>query len=155
MNDLTEEQARRLPAGPELDRICAEWMGCYLKIKSQSMERWAKENLDDPEPYRRHWYWPDGSHVAKKGRHLSEPDEIPFSSDWSFCGPLLEAIEVAMPSVSLTLDSTLRSGWICWVRVTLPPGGRQFSVAAPTPQLAIARTFATLVAQGITLDDLK
>ena len=155
MNDLTEEKARRLPAGPELDRICAEWMGCYLKIKSKSMQEWAKKNLDDPKPYSRHWYWGDGSHVAKKGRHLSEPDEIPFSSDWAFCGPLLEAIERALPSASLTRDRTLGVGWVCWLRVTLPPGGSQLYVGAPTPQLAIARACAVLVAQGITVDDLK
>ena len=147
MNDLTEEQARRLPSGPELDRICAEWMGCYLKIKSQSMQKWAKENLDDPEPYNRHWYWADGSHVAKKGRHLSEPDEIPFSSDWSFCGPLLEAM--GGPALHWHSD---RHGWHIEFGFN-PVGG--FGLHAPTPQLAIARACAVLVAQGITLDDLN
>ena len=160
MNDLTEEKARRLPAGPDLDRICAEGIGCYLEIKSKSMQKWAKENLDDPEPYSRHWYWADGSHVAKRGRHLSEPDEIPFSSDWAFCGPLLEAMKnIKADGYSFTgaaleycphvlVDRVWRVGVITY-------DGLKTLVKAPTPQLAIARACAVLVAQGITVDDVN
>ena len=134
MSKVTEEKARQMPAGTELDRICAEWMGWELLSVEGDNEIWHHRGQND---------------TRVRG------ELPPFSADWSAAGPLLEAIERALPSASLTRDSTLGVGWVCWLRVTLPPGGSQLYVGAPTPQLAIARACAVLVALGITMNDLN
>ena len=64
MTTITEEWARTAPAGPELDRVCAEWMG-------------RKPYDSDPCDggcYRDEW--------------------PPYSTDWSAAGPLLEAMRL-------------------------------------------------------------
>jgi len=97
--NVTDEWACSAPAGEELDRICAKWLGI--------------------------------------------PGE--YSTEWAAAGPLLEAMDGQ-------LEPPMRSGmdtWLCYVWHT------HHGERAPTPQLAIARVCATLVARGITKEDME
>ena len=137
MNEITEKWARRAPAGAELDRVCAEWMGTVTqyRVDGSSIKLWHRYNTEHLFGNHRR-YWP---------KH---------STGWAAAAPLLEAIKKALPAVSLTNDETVSGDeWTCWVRVSVDPG-TQFAVTAPTPQLAIARACAVLVARGITREDL-
>lgn len=65
-----------------------------------------------------------------------------FSTDWAAAGPLLEA-----------MGGTVRTGKKSRCNV-MPPGWKPITVYAPTPQLAIARACAVLVARGVERGDL-
>ena len=69
----------------------------------------------------------------------------PFSTDWSAAGPLQVAMNARV--------SPCKEGWSCTVGGLYQP--RVVYVVAPTPQLAIARACAVLVACGITQEDLE
>lgn len=62
MSKITEEWARTAPAGADLDRVCAEWMGIA--------------------PYE----------FDLCGRGCYRQEWPPYSYDWSAAGPLLEAM---------------------------------------------------------------
>ena len=67
MNNITEKWARTAPAGPELDRVCAEWMGNIFH----------SAGMLDGDDY-----------------HFIEGDIFPkYSTSWNGAGPLLEAIQ--------------------------------------------------------------
>ena len=108
MNEITEKWARHAPAGAELDRVCAEWMG------------WTLKPLADNRP-------------------------APYSTDWSAAGSLLEAM-----GVGIVLGKKSDDQW----GVSQAVGCGLLMADAPTPQLAIARACAVLVARGITCEDL-
>ena len=139
MDDLTEEQARQMDAGMDLDVICAKWMG-------------------DPK---------------------SNQGIASYSRDWSAAGPLLEAMEQILvrrsnPESGILLNGPIPGG----LHSPVPSGPDKGSspkikssdwrtflnidrddwpikVEAPTPQLAIARACAVLVARGVSRDDLE
>ena len=126
MDELTEDKARQMDAGPELNRICAEWWGAKPKYKGIE------------------GHTPDVHHY--------------FSADWSAAGPLLEAMTgVLNPLTNLDKEDKGcedRDEWECispWL------GGDIYATGAtaPTPQLAIARACAVLVARGISRDELE
>lgn len=142
--EITEEWARNAEAGPELDRVCAEWMG-YFEDDSGSL------------------ITPDGD-----GTVVGPPKS--YSKDWSAAGPLLEAMEakhggIHPPSCEIECRSYERSEWYTkeewrqrkWKCLVLIPEheDRQLFGGAPTPQLAIARACAVLVARGIKKGDLS
>jgi hypothetical protein len=115
MTDLTEEQARQMEAGEELDAICARFMG------------FTCENG--------FWVQPNGVMFA------SIPPR--FSTNWSAAGPLLEVMSADL--------NTGPDGWRC-----IAVGGERFAEASgPTPQLAIARACAVLVARGVTREEVE
>jgi hypothetical protein len=134
MTDLTEDQARSMEAGDELDRACAEWIGCELGV------------IPGGETYSSYeiWTMPDGNRVFDNAP--------PYSTDWSAAGPLLEAMQ-DMDGFDVSVESHL-DGWT--VRVT---SGLVYMMpreaTAPTPQLAIARACAVLVARGITREEVE
>ena len=146
MDDLTEEKARQMDAGSELNRICAEWMG-WSYFAGMGGHQWKLEASGSTRP------------IIHQGK-----DPPPFSTDWSAAGPLLEAMNLDMfkhPQASgIWGDGEGR--WIC--RVSFPTEERfahgeevyrYLEVSAPTPQLAIARACAVLVARGVSRDDLE
>ena len=152
MDDLTEEQARQMEAGPKLNRICAEWMG-WSYFAGMGSHQWKLEASGSTRP------------IIHQGK-----DPPPFSTDWSAAGPLLEAMEakhggVHPPSCEIECRSYKRSEWYTkeewrqqkWRCLVLIPEheDRQLFGLAPTPQLAIARACAVLVARGISRDELK
>ena len=132
MTTITEEWARNAPAGPELDRVCAEWMG------------WSGK--DDRTP--------DGStfdvYARKDGGHMTSIHPASFSSDWSAAGPLLEAMRL---DVGVFGVPEFTPKWDCG---SLGQFHQHMSgnVTAPDPCLAIARACAVLVARGISREDL-
>ena len=139
MTKLTEEQARQMPAEPELDRFCAEWMGWDLLSVEGDNEIWHHRGQNDTRV---------------------EGELPPFSSDWSAAGPLLEAMKnLQADGYSFTgaaleycphvlVDKVWRIGVITY-------DGLKTFVKAPTPQLAIARACAVLVAREISRDELE
>ena len=126
MTTISEEWARTAPAGPELDRVCAEWLG---------------------------WYWRHGAwfnDTASEARMLLSESDLPCgspSTDWTAAGPLLEAMD---PIV----DPTHGDNGICVVVPGQNGYGQRAKVYASTYTLAIARACAVLVARGISREDL-
>ena len=80
-----------------------------------------------------------------------------YSRDWSAAGPLLEAIQSVSLASPLPAAEGFHEGHDWRVTVWSDPAGgcELFHVDAPTPQLAIARACAVLVARGINRDDLE
>lgn len=120
MNNITEKWARTAPAGPELDRVCAEWMGF---------------SIGETRDWRHHV-------STKAGWKACSP-----STRWSDAGPLLEAMDSMTLSVWNDLSVIEYSAANSIIKGSL-------HISAPTPQLAIARACAVLVARRITRDDL-
>jgi hypothetical protein len=110
MTDLTEEQARQMEAGEDLDRVCAGWLGIEPDIFGACLDGFAAQMFR-------------------------------FSTDWSAAGALMEA----MGAHSIRTHF----GWECWV------DDRNNAATAPTPQLAIARACAVLVALGVTREEVE
>ena len=127
MGDLTEEQARQMEAGPELSRICAKWMG-WSYFAGMGSHQWKLEASASTRP------------IIHQGK-----DPPPFSTDWSAAGPLLEAMKGHLSY------RTIDGQWMC----ILGAKGVTVRGYGPTPQLAIARACAVLVARGISRDDLE
>jgi len=122
MTEITEKWARGAPAGAELDRVCAGFMG--LRVGGDIV-LYADE---------------------KMGR-LPE-----FSRRWSAAGPLLEAMQCC------EVSQTHIDKWRCSVEGISDKYYGKFIAEiqySPTPQLAIARACAVLVARGISRYDLK
>jgi hypothetical protein len=116
---ITEEWARNAPAGPELDRVCAEWIGLRPIKYNGGLDGW----------------W-DGEAI---GGGLPR-----YSTKWTHAGPLLEVMRG-----DLVFDANEHT-WYC----SRYHEGRDTTGHAPTPQLAIARACAVLVARGIPREDL-
>jgi hypothetical protein len=110
MDDLTEEKARQMEAGEDLDRVCAGWLGIEPDIFGACLDGFAAQMFR-------------------------------FSTDWSAAGALMEA----MGAHSIRTHF----GWECWV------DDRNNAATAPTPQLAIARACAVLVALGVTREEVE
>ena len=145
MDELTEDKARQMDAGPELNRVCAEFIG-WFEIKKLSPEV-AKYFSQSKPVYA-------ASHTS---RLRVEGDWPPYSTDWSAAGPLLEAIQSVSLASPLPAAEGFHEGHDWRVTVWSDPAGgcELFHVDAPTPQLAIARACAVLVARGINRDDLE
>ena len=134
MDDLTEEKARQMEAGPELNRVCAEWVG-WSYFAGMGSHQWKLEAPGSTRP------------IIHQGK-----DPPPFSSDWSAAGPLLEA----MNGTASTHDKNFGDiNSQCYVPVE--PEWMTLYTYAPKdrPQLAIARACAVLVARGVSRDDLE
>ena len=145
MNDLTEEKARRLPAGPELDILVAtRFLGWELKTKKCFYTDRQVEILIPPKR--------DISTFGATRYSAQPPPE--FSRDWMYAGPLLEAMNRV---AHVIVESVDYDEWIVTAQdLESGPGITwEHGAVAPTPQLAISRNCAVLVAQGITVDDLK
>ena len=67
MTTITEKWARTAPAGPELDRVCAEWMGRRVKTERPAEIEWERCQHRDK-----------------------------FSTSWKAAGPLLKAMGAAI-----------------------------------------------------------
>ena len=121
MNDLTEEQARQMEAGPELNKICSAW---YRNCAINDLT-----------------YAPADCSTA-----------------WSAAGPLLEAMKNLsvgeFEGITLNFCSGIY-GEDVWRIGVIGYGGLKDIVIALTPQLAIARACAVLVARGISRDELE
>lgn len=130
MTKITEEWARTAPAGPKLDRVCAEWMG-LLPIIMRSKDAG--------------WVVPSTEEIIALPR---------FSTDWSAAGPLLEAIS---PPWSLSPDED--GGFIMLpyrMDVLNIVGGNRYTwPRSGCPCLAIARGCAVLDARGVSREDLR
>lgn len=136
MRKITEEWALQAEAGDELDRICALWFGCIMR-EDPSYETGEL------------WTQPNGAWNVVPPR---------YSSSWSDAGPLLEAM-----GDSLSREEEKDGGsWYCVVvhdklvcGESYPQSADWRAAVADTPQLAIARACAVLVAHGITKEDMR
>ena len=136
MTDLTEEQARRMDAGLELDLLVATRFLKWEHKTEKSIYSGRKvESLIPPK-----------SDISTFGatRYSAQPPPE-FSRDWMYAGPLLEAMNARV--------SPCKEGRSCTVGGLYQP--RVVYVVAPTPQLAIARACAVLVARDISRDELE
>lgn len=140
---ITEQWARTAPAGPELDRVCAEWMGFKSGWISSDCHRCGGR-------FRAEWDKLICPSCGKIYWRSVERKEHRYSSKWEDAGPLLEAMKgcVEWDDVDLWTAYTLAD------TPTDPNPDDPQAALATTPQLAIARACAVLVARGITRDDL-
>lgn len=158
---VTEEWALSAPAGPELDRVCAEWMDALQrKCNSFHVEGEVIE-LPGWEGSQARGFLQSMQRVGfLSDVKLGTVYEAPcYSTSWEFAGPLLEAMQAnngyyewfGVPNFS-TIALTRDGGdWVCGVD---GPDGVDEIARASKPQLAIARTCAVLVARNITREQL-
>ena len=151
MTDITEEQARQMEAGPELDRLVLTGFFGW-----EAHDTCGHRKMDGRSTTTAVLFGPESDFDLFGTTRCNAKSPPPFSTGWAAAGPLLEVMRDATVTVSLTCDDTDSGGvWRCYVRTSISPVGRAFSVGACTPCLAIARTCAVLVARGITRDDLE
>lgn len=153
MNNVTEKWARTAPAGPELDRVVAGWMGLRphrgvtITVDGEDRPLWSAHN-----PWE-HLCSKPGLELASGGgdRHdaIGEIMPPPFSTDWSAAGPLLEAMGPAGFYLEWCDRIVEQGPWYAHCE--------RFDIVttAPTPCLAIARAVAVLVARGIERGELE
>jgi hypothetical protein len=144
MTDLTEEQARQMEAGEELNHICAEWLGLEphtgvtMQVDGEHRAIWS-----DGDP----WLDEHGTIIelaASTGEWPPVDGKPPaFSTDWSAAGTLLEVLRYR---VSMEYSFIL---WNCNNTKVLASWGK----GTPLP-LAIARACAVLVARGVTREEV-
>jgi hypothetical protein len=131
VTDLTEEQARQMDAGEELDRLIAvEFMG------------WRKTpEYDQIDLNQYPWNLPTASAT------LYRTDLPKYSTDWSAAGPLLEAM-------SAKCDTAYPEAWR-----TVPTNhvmyNERISATGDDVPHAAARLCAVLVARGITREEVE
>ena len=141
--EITEEWARTAPAGPALDRVCAEWMGWIIYDDGEDGYVYAEDPNDSGIVYC----------LLDPIWNISD-ELVAYSTEWSAAGPLLEAMRAEVGHGY--------PHWWCMVTHSDLVCGEDFiesadwrTVAAPTPQLAIARACAVLVARGISREGLS
>ena len=151
MNDLTEEKARRLPAGSDLDILVAtRFLGWELKTKKCFYTDRQVEILIPPKR--------DISTFGATRYSAQPPPE--FSRDWMYAGPLLEAMNA---EIHPPRPDRFRAQQRWMAKAVCPDTGSNLAITygadypetGGCPCLAIARTCAVLVAQGITVDDVN
>ena len=127
MTTISEEWARTAPAGPELDRVCAEWMGRRVKTERPAEIEWERCQHRDK-----------------------------FSTDWSAAGPLLEAMNDDLPLWQLCPqgDGSYSMQPFSMASLKYVSESKYLWPKAPDPCLAISRACAVLVARGISREDL-
>jgi len=135
VSKLTEDEARQMEAGEELDRICAEWMDEVASCPKDDFHPFPGEL--DPFDY----------HGVEVDPYDEGDDRdmmiycYRYSKDWGPAGPLLEV----MSGHIMRTDC----GWECWI------DERNNAACARSPQLAIARACAALVARGVTREEVE
>ena len=153
MDEITEDQARQMEAGPELDRICAEWMGWEEKEVEWRSKTAVYLVHSDPSPGLNREYLirvvdnDSGEIIFSLGDEQAETFPPSFSTKWSAAGPLLEAMDAK-------LQPNSARGWQCDIPWEVCGEDDVFGLA-PTPQLAIARACAVLVTRGINRGELE
>jgi len=155
MSEFTEEQARKMEAGEQLDRICAKWMGTYLRVSDQSstsftggtpLSRKHPEEHQERAPLK-------GGEFRMTSLYNMWPK---YSTSWLHAGPLLEALPMRWAQDSGLFPPTYGypddDEWTVYFGAS---GAGVVQVDAPTPQLAIARACAVLVARGVTREEVE
>ena len=132
MDDLTEEKARQMEAGPELNRICAEWWGAKPKYKG----------IEGHTPDVHHYFSTDWSAAGP----LLEAMNLDMFKHPQASGIWGDGEGRWICRVSFPTEERFAHGEAVY---------RYLEVSAPPPQLALARACAVLVARGVSRDDLE
>ena len=149
MTDITEEQARQMEAGPELDRLVLTGFFGW-----EAHDTCGHRKMDGRSTTTAVLFGPESDFDLFGTIRCNAKSPPPFSTDWSAAGPLLEA----MNDIShIIVESIDYDEWVVTAQDLEPGPGIiwEYSATAPTPKLAIARACAVLVACGITRDDLE
>lgn len=144
--EVTEEWARHAPAGPELDWICAMWLGLKLHrgITLQDEKHNDHPIWADPDP----WQYEPGKSKNPYGVSFVSPSEYWGPGNDRAHPPQFSKLTLyayALRRVMKATPEKVLGRYVCRI-----PWSDVIDPEAATSELATARTCGVLTALGIT-----